>query len=52
MLLYSGLIVLIELGFDEFRIVFDRASKTNAEIFVGFGFNRPVRNINRYKIKW
>jgi hypothetical protein len=39
MMLYNGLIVLIEFGFDEFRIVFDQASKTNAEIFAGFGFN-------------
>jgi hypothetical protein len=39
MLLYNGLIVLIEFGFDEFRIVVDRASETNAEIFAGFGFN-------------
>jgi hypothetical protein len=38
-LLHNGLIVLIGFRFDEFRIVGDRASKTSAEIFAGFGFN-------------
>jgi hypothetical protein len=39
MLLCNGLIVLSEFGLDEYRLVGDRASKTNAEIFAGFGFN-------------